>query len=284
MANKAYKYRIYPDEQQANMIARCAGCARFIYNQYVAWWNDNNKKDENGNWIKTPNLPCVTHFSRNAEYFFLKEVDSLALANALLNFRTALKNFFDSRTGKRKDKKKKGSKNREKARVKLAKEHEKIANRRREHCIQTALYFVRNYDVVVIESLDMRAMSKSLNLGKSVHDLAWGQFVQWLELEASRHFCTIVKADKWYASSKLCNHCGAKNKDLKLSDREWVCPECGAVIDRDYNAACSLRDYYIKGLNTVATTGIKGCGDIDRYDDGKTVTASRAVEAASPLL
>lgn len=119
----------------------------------------------------------------------------------------------------------------------------------------------KNYDVIVIEDLNMQAMSRSLRLGKSVMDIGWGRFRSWLTEECDKYGVELVIADKWFASSKTCNHCGHKNKELTLSDREWVCSECGATLDRDYNAACNLRDYYLNSINTVATTGIHAQGD-----------------------
>ena len=155
-----------------------------------------------------------------------------------------------------------GSKNRDKARKRLASLHEKISNRRMDFVIKTALYFARKYDVICLEDIDMQSMSRSLHLGKSVMDLGWGMFRQWLDLECKKHGSTVFKVDKWYPSSKTCNHCGYVNKDLRLSDREWICPECGEVINRDRNAACNLRDYYIKVKNTAGTAGINACGDM----------------------
>ena len=77
----------------------------------------------------------------------------------------------------------------------------------------------------------------------------------------------VVYADRWFPSSKTCNHCGEVNAGLRLSDREWACPKCGCVLDRDYNAACNLRDYYYKvvindsEIYTDGTAGIHACGD-----------------------
>ena len=92
-------------------------------------------------------------------------------------------------------------------------------------------------------------------------DLGWGIFRNWLSLKCEEYDSELVISDKWYTSSKICNHCGYKNRGLKLSDRKWICPCCGENIDRDYNASCNLRDYYIKNKNTVGTTGIDACGD-----------------------
>ena len=178
----------------------------------------------------------------------------------ILNRRHSKKAFLKTEDGHRRP-----SANREKARRKLARLHEKISNRRRDFIIKAALHFARKYDAVVIEDIDMQAMARSLNLGKSVMDLGWGKFRHWLEWECCKHGASLVKADRWFPSSKTCSHCGAVNRELKLSDREWVCPECGCVIDRDRNAAVNLRDWYFNHLeeiySTVGTTGIQACGE-----------------------
>lgn len=172
------------------------------------------------------------------------------------------------------------SANREKARLRYARLCERVANRRKDFIIKTALYFARKYDAVVIEDLDMQAMARSLDLGKSVMDLGWGKFRHWLEWECSKHGTVLVKADRWFPSSKTCSHCGAVNHDLLLSDRKWVCPECGCVIDRDRNAAQNLRGWFFSHINEIfctdGTSGIQACGE--------PASASRtAAECAVPL-
>ena len=178
----------------------------------------------------------------------------------MFNRRLSKKQFLETEDGH-----KRPSANREKARRRYARLHERTANRRKDFIIKTALHMARKYDVIVIEDIDMQSMARSLNLGKSVMDLGWGKFKTWLDWECFKHGASLVKADKWFPSSKTCNHCGAVNRELKLSDREWVCPECGCVIDRDRNAALNLRDWYLdhlsKILNTDGTSGIKACGE-----------------------
>lgn len=166
-----------------------------------------------------------------------------------------------ARLNRRLSKKTKGSKNKDKTRKRLAVLHEKIASRRKDFVIKSALYFARKYDVVVIEDLNMQNMSRSLHLGKSVMDLGWGMFTTWLAHECEKYDTFLMKADKWFASSKTCNECGSKNEFLKLSDREWVCPSCGCLIDRDLNAARNLRDRFITKYNTAGTAEINACGD-----------------------
>ena len=153
------------------------------------------------------------------------------------------------------------SKNKEKARLRLAKLHRKIANRRLDFCCQEAARLSKAYDVIVIEDIDMQVMARTLHLGKSVSDLGFGQFKQRLEWACEKNGCLLVKADKWFASSKTCNDCGFVNKGLKLSDREWVCPECGCIHDRDFNAALNLRDWYYNHYNTAGTAEINACGN-----------------------
>jgi len=139
--------------------------------------------------------------------------------------------------------------NYKKARKRLARLHGKVARRREDFIIKLALYFVRKYDVISIEDLDIQAMSRTLNLGKSVMDLGWGKFVSWLEKEAEKYDAFVYKVDKWFASSKTCHECGSKNSALQLSDREWVCPVCGCIIDRDRNASLNIRDEFLRDFH-----------------------------------
>jgi putative transposase len=159
------------------------------------------------------------------------------------------------------EKKKTEGSNHRKARLRLARKSERISRRRREFCIKMARYFAMKYDVVCIEDINMQAMSRSLHLGKSVMDLGWGMLRRWLEYECEKYDTVVYKVDKWYPSSKTCHCCGHVNKDLKLSDREWVCPHCGATIDRDRNAAMNLRDCFVNEICTAGTVGINARGN-----------------------
>ena len=136
---------------------------------------------------------------------------------------------------------KKGSKNRAKQRIKVAKVHEKIANRRKDFMQKKSRQIANVYDCVCIENLDMKAMSKSLNFGKSVHDNAFGSFIEMLSYKLKRQGKYLVEVDKFYPSSQLCSVCGYQNKETRdLSLREWICPHCGTKHDRDINAAVNL--------------------------------------------
>lgn len=155
-----------------------------------------------------------------------------------------------------------GSNNRLKAKRKLAILHEKISNRRKDLCYKAAFHFANRYDIIMLEDINLQNMSRTLHLGKSVCDLGFGLFRNMLSYKCIENDSVLMYIDKWYPSSKLCSACGNKNSLLKLSDREWVCEECGTIHDRDYNAACNIRDYYYKIVNnTAGTAGINACGD-----------------------
>lgn len=148
--------------------------------------------------------------------------------------------------------KQKGSNNRKKAQLKVNKLYEKIANSRKDFIEKLSTDLISKNDVIVIESLNMKAMAQSLNLGKSTNDLGWGLFVARLEQKMQVTNKLLIKADKWFASSQICHICGYQNKSLTLGDREWDCPICGTHLYRDENAGQNLKQYgldYLKSLN-----------------------------------
>ena len=123
---------------------------------------------------------------------------------------------------------------------KIARLHAKAKHRRDNFLHQIAVRLVRRYDLIAIEDLDIAAMKKALNLGKSVSDVGWGRFTAILEELCLKYGKILVRVSKWYPSSKTCHHCGYKNDDLQLSDRIYVCPVCGNVMPRDKNAAINI--------------------------------------------
>src|SRR5215467_1863726 len=134
-------------------------------------------------------------------------------------------------------KKKKGSKNRNKARLKVARIHKRIADRRRDYQHKLSTQIIRENQVVCVESLQVKNMVQNHCLAKAISDVGWGEFVRQLEYKAEWYGRTLVKIDKWYPSSKRCFDCGHILDSLTLDVRSWTCPECGVCHDRDINAA-----------------------------------------------
>lgn len=356
-AYKAYKFRIYPTDEQKVLFIKTFGCVRFIYNRMLS--------DKIKYYEETKQKLNNTPAQYKKEFEWLKEVDSLALANAQMNLQAAYNNFFRSpkvgfpkfkskksnhrsyttncinrniklidgflilpKTGKvkikqhriipseytlksatisqtpsgkyyasilfeyenqvqkqslnnflgldfsmhelykdsngndpkypryyRKAEKKlakeqrklslmqKGSNNRNKQRIKVAKLHEKIANQRKDFLHKQSRQITNAYDCVCIEDLNMKAMSQVLHFSKSVYDNGWGMFVTFLKYKLEEQGKKLVKVDKFFASSQICSNCGYKNTETKnLSIRAWDCPQCGAHHDRDVNAAINIRN------------------------------------------
>lgn len=141
-----------------------------------------------------------------------------------------------------------GSKNREKARIKVARIHEKIKNQRKDFLEKLSLKLIKENDAIVVENLSLKGMSQSLNLGKSVMDLGYSTFINKLQYKALWNDKTVILADRWFASSKLCGVCGYKNNNLLLQERSWVCPKCGTTHNRDTNAGINLKKYGLKQI------------------------------------
>lgn len=355
---KAYKYRIYPTSEQRLYLAKVFGCTRFIYNKMLA---DRIKSYEENKDLDNKAMKYPTPAQYKKEYEWLKEVDSLALANAQMNLDKAYKNFFrdksigfpkfkskktnrfsyttnnqkgtiridgryvkipklkskikivlhrqfkgliksatisktpsnqyyisilvdtensqlpkndnkigidlglkefaicsngdryDNPKNLRKSEKKlaklqkdlsrktKGSNNRYKARLKVAKLHQKIANQRKDFLHKLSTKIISDNQVIVLEDLRVKNMLKNHKLAKAISEVSWAEFRIMLEYKASWQDRKIVIAPSNYASSQLCSECGYKNSDVKnLALRKWTCPECGAIHDRDINASINL--------------------------------------------
>ena len=140
------------------------------------------------------------------------------------------------------NRKQKGSKNRNKARIKLAKLHEKITNRRNNYLHQISSMLVNENQVICIEDLNVKGMMKNRHLAKSIQDLGLYEFRRQLEYKCQFYGRQLVVINRFYPSSKTCHECRYKNSKLTLNDREWICPVCGKHIDRDYNAALNILD------------------------------------------
>ena len=143
------------------------------------------------------------------------------------------------------------SNNRNKARIKLAKFHEKIVNTRKDFLHKLSTNLVREYDIICIEDLCFKAFMRT-DKAKSYQDVSQSEFVRMLEYKAKWYGKTISKIDRFYPSSQLCSNCGYKNPDIKnLEIREYDCPICGTHHDRDVNAATNILNEGLRILNSI---------------------------------
>ena len=352
MIRRAYKYRIYPNTEQKQYFAKCFGCVRFFYNKSLSDMNDIYKA--------TKKYEDITPATYKKDYPFLKEVDSLALANAQLNRNTAFKAFFRGQnkfpkykskrndqsytTNNQKDSVKlsddsryisipkckririkkhrdfsgviksvtisktcddkyyisllvevdikplpktdkaigldlgvkelvidsnglkyknhkylakiedklareqrklsrmqKDSSNRNKQRIKVARIYKHINNQRNDYLHKLSKYIIDENQVICVEDLKVKDMSKDNDYNKSMMDASMSRLLTMLTYKASWYGRTISKVPSKFASSQLCSSCGYKNSIMKdLSIRKWTCPKCGVSHDRDINAANNI--------------------------------------------
>ena len=364
MIRRAYKYRIYPNKEQKQYFAKCFGCVRFFYNKSLS--------DMNNIFKEKQEFKNITPASYKEDYPFLKEVDSLALANAQLNRNTAFKSFFSHKSGFPKFKSKrndqsyttnmvngnikvsdnnryisipkcsririkihrlfegtiksitvsrttdnkyyisllveteveameatkkmigldlgikdlivdsngkkyknhkylsksqtklareqrklshmqKGSNNRNKQRIKIARLHHKINNQRNDYLHKLSRHIIDENQVICVEDLKVKDMSKDNDYNKSIMDASMSRFITMLVYKADWYGRTIVKIPSHYPSSQLCSSCGYKNSIIKnLSIRKWTCPKCGVIHDRDINAS---KNILCKGIEILTKDG-----------------------------
>ena len=257
--NRAVKIRIYPNAEQRVQIEKTIGCSRFIYNCMLADKMEYYKKEKK----MLRNTPA----SYKKEYPWLKEVDSLALANVQMHLENAFHKFFrEPSAGFPRFKSKKSSRKSYTTNVvngniflegkylKLPKMtavrmklHRPISEKWKLKSVTVSRepsgkYFAsltESFDAVCVEDLNLKGMAGGLHLGKGVHDNGYGLFLSMLEYKLEERGKYLIKADRYFASSKICSVCGNKKEELSLSDRIYYC-ECGNRMDRDVNAAVNI--------------------------------------------
>ncbi len=147
-----------------------------------------------------------------------------------------------------------GSNNYKKQKIRIAKLHAKAKHQRTDFLHKQSHALTTQYDLICIEDLDMAAIKRSLSFGKSASDNGWGMFTRMLDYKADWYGCTIIRTSRWFPSSKTCCACGHVHKELKLSDRQFVCPQCGNAMARDHQAAVNI-------LNEGMRLYLKNCSE-----------------------
>jgi len=165
--------------------------------------------------------------------------------------------------------KQKGSQNREKARLKVARAHAKIADQRLDGLHKLTTRLIRENQTVCVESLAVRHLVRNRRLAQAISDASWGELVRQLEYKAVWYGRTLAKIDKWYPSSKRCFDCGHVLDSLPFAIRQWACPECGVRHDRDVNAAKNV---------LAAGLAVNACGEAIR--PGRAVPATAHLDEA----
>ena len=359
-AQRAYRFRLYPGREQEKLFHRTFGCCRFVYNRMLA--------DKKAMYEETGKTKRITPAGYKKDFPWLKEVDSLALANVQLHLEAAFARFFEpgknryprfkskhrsrksyttnvvngnitledgrlrlpkagsvrirqhrripegyvlksvtvsmepsgkyyasllyeyparenqtpgadredakvlgidfamrgmavfsdgsraeypgyyrlaqerlARDQRRLSKCKKGSRNYEKQKRRVALRHEKIRNQRKDYLHKLSRDLADRYDVIAVEDIDMQAMSRSLHFGKSVADNSFGAFRTMLAYKLEEQGKSFVKVGRFFPSSKMCSRCGNVKKELRLDERVYRC-SCGLCMDRDLNAAVNIRE------------------------------------------
>lgn len=154
---------------------------------------------------------------------------------------------------KRMSKKKKGSNNRNKARLKVAKQHEKIANQRKDFLHKLSHRLISENQAIAIETLNVTGLMKNHHLAQAISDVSWGEFFRMLEYKAEWHGKTLLRIGQFKPSSKICNVCGHHNHGLTLANRKWHCPGCDTLHDRDINAALNIKNFALQKQNLIMT-------------------------------
>jgi putative transposase len=142
----------------------------------------------------------------------------------------------------------------------LAQLHEKVANQRKDFLHKTSTMLIKNHDCIALEDLHIKGLVQNHHLAQAITDCGWSMFVDMLGYKAAWYGKNILRTGRFAPSSKCCSHCGHLNKDLTLQDRQWSCGSCGAVLDKDVNAAINIKNFTLK--NILSGTDRKNHGEL----------------------
>jgi putative transposase len=158
--------------------------------------------------------------------------------------------------------KEKGSKSRDKARLLVARVHERVSNVRQDYLHKLSRKLVDDNQVIVVESLNTKGMVRNHKLALAISDVGWGMFVNFLQYKLDREGKVLIEIDRWFPSSKLCSNCHYQIGEMPLDVRSWICPSCGTHHDRDGNAAINIRAEGIRMLSVLGTRTAADGGDV----------------------
>ena len=164
------------------------------------------------------------------------------------------------RLGRQQSRKLKNSHNRKKANLRLARCYRKVKNTRKDFLNKLTTSLAKTKSVIVIEDLAVKNMVRNRHLARSISDVGWGEFRRQLIYKTVWYGSKLIIVPRFEPSSKTCHACGAINDKLQLSDRSWVCMNCGTLHDRDENASDNIRNYGLKTLTTEGSSGSNACG------------------------
>jgi len=153
--------------------------------------------------------------------------------------------------------------------------HEKVANQRKDFLHKVSSELIKNHDSIALEDLNIKGMVKNHCLAGSISDASWGMFVAMLEYKAKWNGVNILRIGRFTPSSKVCSGCGYINKELTLKDREWTCPECGSVLDRDRNASINIKNFALNNHLCTEHT-LKNHGTLSSVEEALTHEANRS--------
>ncbi len=254
----------------------------------------------------------ISH-ERSGEYYAsvlceIEEIQKLSVTEKVIGIDLGLKDFIICSDGTRVESPKyfrkseqklakkqrefartlKGSNGHEKARIKVARCHQKIKNQRNDFLQKLSTKLIRENQIICLEDMSVKGMERNKKLAKSVTDASFSRFVSMLEYKAEWYGRKIIKIDRFYPSTQICSCCGYKNETIKglsgLKFREWICPKCGEVHDRDLNASRNILKEGLKVLNKILNPrNVEDSGLTDHHTNSKTISGDVLASESNTL-